>query len=558
MKKWSYDSHRRANGLPSNFGGRLLVEYNESRDVVKRAQALDNLTQFPTDDVAAQYASEWGRPNSLESEIAEVTGLLQSYERRGGSTWEVREVLKRLQKALRDQKSMDEKFDADTVDLPNDHDVAASAHTASMAVASSDRGSLRVASLNEMPSDLSPLGGGFFRKGHSIWELRAAEDDEGGYVLTRKREEMSVDLRDDAQTRSASARGKKTASTTSTQEHVIGCRTCWNVGRRVAMIKSGQVVPVLMISLNQDGQAQVETMDGAQETVEPEMLLEEAVGGDDGAPDDLEVIEVGGDSLAADEDANVEIGTGCDCDRGCSCPCHSGVGRDPMVPELSEERSKLTVSEDADDDPDDAEESDDADEDNSSEDEDSGDDSEDEEDSSSQSLSFIARLKTALDSTWNVDTEVQVATPFSPILMGDTRLNKGTYVVDGMFKPSPEEDKMYGVPNPVLPFPKAQGPQKFMNMRVRLVPKGGDGSNFIFVTPSELEKHFDDVSDLGTQDMSALNDELDPVMEMPGESVPMGELIDNAPSVTYNPQMRKVRQPYNTPPERTVSNRPQR
>jgi len=54
---------------------------------------------------------------------------------------------------------------------------------------------MHMASLQEIPTDFQKIGSGFYRQGHRIWELRAAEDEKGGYVLTRKREELAVDMR---------------------------------------------------------------------------------------------------------------------------------------------------------------------------------------------------------------------------------------------------------------------------------------------------------------------------------------------------------------------------
>jgi len=59
---------------------------------------------------------------------------------------------------------------------------------------------VRVASQAAVPSSFRPLGTGFYRQGHSIWELRAAEDEEGGYILTRKHEERAVDMRKQSST----------------------------------------------------------------------------------------------------------------------------------------------------------------------------------------------------------------------------------------------------------------------------------------------------------------------------------------------------------------------
>lgn len=44
----------------------------------------------------------------------------------------------------------------------------------------------------QLPTDAVPLGTGFYRIGHHIWELRSDDD---GYVLVRKQEERAPDLR---------------------------------------------------------------------------------------------------------------------------------------------------------------------------------------------------------------------------------------------------------------------------------------------------------------------------------------------------------------------------
>lgn len=57
---------------------------------------------------------------------------------------------------------------------------------------------IKIASLDDIPADLTRVGGGFYRSAHAIWELRPSEDD-SGYVLVRKREERAADLRRTAQ-----------------------------------------------------------------------------------------------------------------------------------------------------------------------------------------------------------------------------------------------------------------------------------------------------------------------------------------------------------------------
>lgn len=59
---------------------------------------------------------------------------------------------------------------------------------------------VRLASAADLPVEFSPLGTGFFRLGHSIWEMRA--DDNEGYRLVRKHEEIAVDMREESRTAS--------------------------------------------------------------------------------------------------------------------------------------------------------------------------------------------------------------------------------------------------------------------------------------------------------------------------------------------------------------------
>lgn len=170
-----------------------------------------------------------------------------------------------------------------------------------------DTNQLRVAALAELPTDFVNIGTGFYRQGHAVWELRIAEDGQGGYVLTRKREERLVDLRDNP----------KTAS----------CASCSHslLGRRVAVIRNGQAVPMLVIKIDRGGP-------GGQEmaTVQDEngMMTEEP---------SAAMIDVDDADESLDEPHGAH---NCDCDRGCTCPCH-GNKHKGFEPDVSEGRSEV-------------------------------------------------------------------------------------------------------------------------------------------------------------------------------------------------------------------------
>ena len=109
---------------------------------------------------------------------------------------------------------------------------------------------IRVASLHSIPEEFAPMGAGFYRAGHTIWELRGAEDEEGGYVLTRKHEERAVDL-----CRSASL---NRASQDSTIAEPAGFS-------RAMLIRQGAATPVVVIEIHEDeGEALVQEEPGAE------------------------------------------------------------------------------------------------------------------------------------------------------------------------------------------------------------------------------------------------------------------------------------------------------
>lgn len=216
----------------------------------------------------------------------------------------------------------------------------------------------RIASLQEIPGDFQRLGAGFYRQGHSIWELRAAEDD-SGYVLTRKREEAAVDMRSDYQktagmTKTAQAHGYeaewgrpqeleqeleevnrlieewKKRPGAAWREYLLPIKQGLekqlsnqrqpgmdrepgevsemprklHVGSRVAMIHQGQVMPAVVITIGGDGMAEVQP-EGLEETIQSPM-------------DELVDLMAGNVGVESE-------GCPCGCHEHCPCPCHQSA-----------------------------------------------------------------------------------------------------------------------------------------------------------------------------------------------------------------------------------------
>lgn len=127
----------------------------------------------------------------------------------------------------------------------------------------------RVASLNEIPSDMQSVGGGFYRQGHRIWELRGAEDS-NGYVLVRKHEERAVDMMTPRPAVGKSASLRKTASTR--KIHIAGAPL--KPGDEVLFVRNGQVENAIVISIPQPGMANVQPSMGSPTMIPFSMIPE--------------------------------------------------------------------------------------------------------------------------------------------------------------------------------------------------------------------------------------------------------------------------------------------
>ena len=98
------------------------------------------------------------------------------------------------------------------------------------------------------------------KQAHSIWELRPSEDEPDGYVLTRKREERAVDL------------GSPRQHTASTE---CKCPNQLTVGMRGAIVRSGQLMPVIVLKMDNQGNVELEDEDGGvMPATEDELLTE--------------------------------------------------------------------------------------------------------------------------------------------------------------------------------------------------------------------------------------------------------------------------------------------
>lgn len=319
----------------------------------------------------------------------------------------------------------------------------------------------RFASVHEVPAEFLSVGAGFYRQGHAIWELRAAEDEQGGYVLTRKREERAVDLRDD-KIASVTESTTKTAATTCTC--YCSCASGLVIGQKVAYVVNGQMIPVVVISIGEN-EAQVVTDDVDDATNETgphlmsaplDMLLPDAFGaalssydtcGQDNMVDELSEANFG----AANDNGEPPI--------DCGCSCHTetetqGEGEIP-VPQLeptskSETPAPTLVIQ--------------------------------------RGAAHIRRN----GPTMNLHKWLHATKAFKPEYMG------GRVVVDpkereafkmiSVSKADPLEDRLKGVPNPVLPHPNAKGTAWHThNARIELETSMG---NRIWVTPNELERFF--------------------------------------------------------------------
>lgn len=145
--------------------------------------ASKRIVQAQTENFLEKLDAEWRAGRPLSQVIQEVRALIQARGSHPGdrTSEQLYQVLRGLQRKQRREQAQAPQSALDREAGPS----CDNGFTASEV----PKGSVRCASLQEVPSDFKSLGGGFYRKGHSIWELRTAEDEKGGYVLTRKREE---------------------------------------------------------------------------------------------------------------------------------------------------------------------------------------------------------------------------------------------------------------------------------------------------------------------------------------------------------------------------------
>lgn len=356
-------------GLPQGSDGLFgpngsLAQAAWARETFKRLGALSRLGEFPDAEQSAKYESEWGRVQNIDQEIDEVERLIKYWRSRGGDTSTLYEILQAFQK----QKVQSAEA------LSGRHTQGAARETSNVLP-----NVLRIASM-EIPDDFRSLGGGFYRQGHVIWELRAAEDSDGGYVLTRKREERAVDLRE--ATREAKTAGAG-ASTSTSANGCLSCRgtrrarslypavtamaapagTRLTVGSPALFIRNGQASPVVVINVNQkDETAEVQDdqgdsfespldmllpllmslpMESQQHSMQPEQMLQP----EQEQPPSMSIMELVEPGMQPGMQAPMPdmqmLGPqneqtpmdmleqqtpapfGCDCQMGCKCPCHN-------------------------------------------------------------------------------------------------------------------------------------------------------------------------------------------------------------------------------------------
>ncbi len=134
---------------------------------------------------------------------------------------------------------------------------------------------VKVASVGEIPKDFRHLGSGLYKNAHALWELRTAEDDQGGYVLVRKFEERAVDLRDGsprdtalslASPKSTSLASRKAAQQASKSEKGAAPSTQFETGDRVQFPWKGKIAQAVVIMMMPEGNsAMVDRGDGMPE-----------------------------------------------------------------------------------------------------------------------------------------------------------------------------------------------------------------------------------------------------------------------------------------------------
>lgn len=347
----------------------------------------------------------------------------------------------------------------------------------------------RLASIHDVPSDFTPLGSGFYRHAHAIWALRQAEDAEGGWVLTRLREEKAPP---------ATLEKAASAVTKEAEADIVLCPSCTPVGRIATMIRRGQVSQVVILKIDESGKVNViDTSDGHEEEINPDEQEEVIF--------DLESDE--GPSLFDDQPSFFEVGPmddttspqiECDCNAGCECPCHRHeCDSDDEEAEVEEEEEE-----------------------------------EEEEDTfqSKEARSLIRRafILRAVDQFSSLGRPVKSTKLFTPQLMGPSHIVEigKEYEVEGSHLADPHTDKMYGVPNPSLAHPSARkGPEWALNDRVRL--RDTETGEVIFVTPKELDKFF---TDLPWTEREPMDMPGDPVEHGPDDTVISPTFVEPSPS----------------------------
>lgn len=311
------------------------------------------------------------------------------------------------------------------------------------------------AAKQEIPSDFSPVGLGFFRCAHSIWELRPAEDDGGGFVLVRKREERAVDFR--------------TAHT-----HVeascscgVGLYRCGQCGcEEVAPFDRGDYAGLLPPVLHStpmvvdDGvSAEAQAKPGITIVLSPNSGLRQQ-------PEEPEEEHDHSDEFEIPEDLMQEVAGPREidlCESGlCPCKCHADEDVEIEGFEVEDGES----------------------------DDESDEDSETESDDSESELEPTEKTAATFDSdTWGAT--LSPAQAFYPVLMaGRVRIDPDDgveYRLEGVF--NQQSDAIYKVPDGRRP-----------GTRVRL--SGSDGQT-VFVTEKELERFFSepDASQTLTEDL---------------------------------------------------------
>ena len=297
----------------------------------------------------ARLDKEWRQGRELPEILKEVDLLIQTR----GPVPELIEIRRAMNKLIQKEQSSQSQPTPEAKVAANEDEI-------------------QVDSFEKIPNGFKALGGGFYRDAHSVWELRSAEDSEGGYVLTRKREERAVDL----------VKNPVEASAKESDPVVFGmCPSCLKIGSRVAWIKDGQVVPVIVVNV-EDGatEAKVKEEETQEESMAPlDMLVTEmsampipAPGApmmatppmpapmpvqmptpmmmepSPGLPIEMPIQDMAKDMAPQTTGTGVEAPHGCDCQLGCPCPCHNGKsvkkgpvqGMEPKIEPTSKEDSK--------------------------------------------------------------------------------------------------------------------------------------------------------------------------------------------------------------------------